>query len=291
MAQTNPVTNSLHQFGKILAYGGLITYATLTLVPYIWLLCGSLKDNQDFFTFLFLPMGDGFLGIDWGKITFGNFYKLITELSFGNHIINSVFIASMTALFATLFASLGGYALSKFEFRMRGILTAIVLTALIIPGPLLIAPVYQLLHRLGLLNTYAGLILPAIAPAFGIFLFRQAMLNSVPKEMIEAARIDGCGEFRIFFTIVLPVVRPMIGAYLMISFLHSWNNFIGPQVILQSSEKYPLSVAIAQLKGTYQTDFGMIAAGTIISILPVMVIFLLLQKEFISGLTSGAVKG
>jgi ABC-type glycerol-3-phosphate transport system permease component len=284
-------TRTLLQFGQIMAYGLLSVYAVLTLIPYFWLLCGSLKANEDFFSSLFLPMGDGFFGVDWSKVTLINFRKLITELDFGNHAMNSVFIASMTSILATLFAALGGYALSKFEFRMRTALTAIVLTALIIPGPLLIAPVYQLLHRLGLLNTYAGLILPAMAPAFGIFLFRQAMLNSVPKEMIEAARIDGCGEFRIFFTIVLPVVRPMIGAYLMISFLHSWNNFIGPQVILQSAEKFPLSVAIAQLKGTYQTDYGLIASGTIVSIIPVMVIFLLLQKEFISGLTSGAVKG
>jgi ABC-type glycerol-3-phosphate transport system permease component len=130
-----------------------------------------------------------------------------------------------------------------------------------------------------------------MAPAFGIFLFRQAMLNAVPMEMLEAARIDGCGEFRIFVSIVFPVVRPMVGAFLLITFLGTWNNFIGPQVILQDVDKFPLSVAIAQLRGIYTTDYGMISAGTIVSIMPVMIVFLLLQKEFIAGLTSGAVKG
>jgi ABC-type glycerol-3-phosphate transport system permease component len=166
-----------------------------------------------------------------------------------------------------------------------------VLAALAIPGSLLLAPGYKLLHDIGLLNTYAGLILPAIAPAFGVFLFRQSIINSVPDSLIENARIDGAGEFQIFFVIILPIVRPMIGAYLMITFLGTWNNFINPQIVLQDPDRFPLSVAINQLRGIYSTDWGMIMSGTLISIAPVMLLFLLLQKEFISGLTSGAVKG
>ncbi len=130
-----------------------------------------------------------------------------------------------------------------------------------------------------------------MAPAFGVFLFRQTMINAVPFDLMEAARIDGCGEIRLFFTIVLPIVRPMIAAFLMITFLASWNNFIGPQIVLQTPEKFPLAVAIAQLKGLYSMDFGLLTAGTLISVAPVLCLFLLLQKEFITGLTSGAVKG
>jgi multiple sugar transport system permease protein len=133
--------------------------------------------------------------------------------------------------------------------------------------------------------------LPASAPAFGVFLFRQAMLNSVPATLIESARIDGAGEIRIFFTIVLPLVRPMIGAYLIIVFLGAWNNFIGPQIVLQDPNSFPLSVAMNQLRGLYGTDYGLVMSGTLVSIAPVLALFLLLQKEFISGLTSGAVKG
>ena len=154
-----------------------------------------------------------------------------------------------------------------------------------IPAALLIAPGYQLLYHLGLLDTYTGLILPGIAPAFGVYLFRQAMITSLPDEMMEAARIDGCGEIRIFFAMALPMVRPMIGAFLLITFLFAWNNFIQPQIVLASPEKFPLSVFIAQLKGTYSTDYGLLTAGTLVAILPILVLFLLLQKEFISGLT------
>ena len=131
----------------------------------------------------------------------------------------------------------------------------------------------------------------ALAPAFGVFLFRQALLNSVPHELIEAARIDGAGEIRIFFTLVVPLIRPMIGAFLLITFLGVWNNFVAPQVVMQSPERFPLSVAINNLRGIYGSDYGLIMSGTIVSIAPVMCLFLLLQKEFISGLTSGAVKG
>jgi ABC-type glycerol-3-phosphate transport system permease component len=170
-------------------------------------------------------------------------------------------------------------------------MTTLVLASLIIPGPLLLAPGYQLIYRLGLLDSFAGLLLPGLAPAFGLFLFRQAMLHTIPLDMMEAARVDGCGEIRLFFTIILPLVKPMVGAFLLITFMGAWNNFLQPQIILQTPEKFPLAVAIAQLKGLYSTDYGLLMAGTLVSIAPVMCLFLLLQKDFVSGLTAGAVKG
>lgn len=272
-------------------YVALGFFALVTLIPFAWMVTSALKDQNDFFTSFFLPRGDGFLGVAWERLTLQNFRRLFTELPVGRAMFNSFFLASVTSALATLACAMGGYGLAKFNFRARHGLTVIVLGALIIPGPLLIAPTYQLLWQLGLLNSYAGLILPSLAPAFGVFLFRQAMLNTVPHELLEAARIDGAGEFRIFFTIVLPLVRPMIGAFLMITFLGAWNNFIGPQIVLQQPELFPLSVTINNLRGIYATDYGLIMAGTLVSIAPVMLLFLLLQREFISGLTSGAVKG
>lgn len=272
-------------------YGLLVIVAVITLVPFAWLVCAAFKSNADFFSSLFLPRGAGFLGVAWDRITLINFRRLFTEVGIGGAIINSVFLSSVTALIATFCSALGGYALAKFRFAGREWVLALVFAALVIPGPLLLAPGYKLIFDLGLLDSYAGLILPGIAPAFGLFLFRQAMVNSVPSALIESARIDGAGEIRIFFTIVLPLVRPMIGAFLMITFLGTWNNFIGPQIILQSPEQFPLSVAINQLRGLYGVDYGMIMAGTLVSIAPVLALFLLLQKEFIAGLTAGAVKG
>lgn len=281
----------LRIFSRILIYGSLATFSLITLIPFLWLTISSFKLNADFFAYLFLPLGDGFMGIAWDRLTLVHFQTLFTRLGFLNAMMNSLFLASTTSILATFLAALGGFALAKYTFRGRTVITALVLAALVIPAPLLIAPVYQLLYRLDLLNTYTGLILPALAPAFGIFLFRQAMINSVPGELLDAARIDGCSELRIFFNVVLPIARPMMGAFLLITFLNTWNNYIGPQIILQESEKFPLSVAISQLRGLYISEYGLISAGTLVSIAPMLMIFLLLQKEFIAGLTRGAVKG
>lgn len=279
------------RLGLFLLHALIVFFAALTLVPFAYMLCGALKSRADFAATLFLPAGDGLLGIGWDRLTLGNFVRLFTELGLPRALHNSLLLASVSSIFTVLFCAMGGYALAKHEFRGRGLVLGIVLAALIIPGPLLIAPSFQLLYRLDLLDTYTGLLLPGLAPAFGVFLFRQSMINSVPNELLEAARMDGAGEFRIFFELVLPLIRPMLGAFLMISFMGTWNNFIGPQIVLQSPELHPLSVTLNNLQGIYGADYGVIMAGTLVSIAPVMLLFLLLQKEFISGLTSGAVKG
>jgi len=269
----------------------LVPAAVLVGAPFVWLVCAALKRNEDFFTSTFLPGGDGFLGVEWGRVTFEHFGRLLFELGLGRAMLNSIFLSSTTAVLATVISAMGGYALAKFEFRGRKLAQGIVLAAIIIPPPLLIAPGFQWLFQLGLLDSFAGLILPAIAPAFGVYLFRQAALSSVPGTLIEAARLDGCGEGRIFFGIALPLMRPMIGAFILLTFLGTWNNFISPQVVMQSPGKFPLAVAIAQLKSTYYQDYGLLMAGTLVSVVPLMMLFLVLQKEFIAGLTSGAVKG
>jgi ABC-type glycerol-3-phosphate transport system permease component len=269
----------------------LAVFAAIMLVPFAYMLAGSLKTQADYAATLFLPHGDGLFGIAWHRLTLDNFTRLFTQLAISRALLNSLFLSSVQATLTTLFCAMGGYALAKLRFPGRGLVTTLVLSALIIPGTLLLAPSFQLVYQLGLLNTYAGLLLPGLTPAFGIFLFRQAMLNGVPGELLEAARIDGAGEARIFFELVLPLVRPMLGAYLMITFMGMWNNFIGPQIILQAPELQPLSVTLNNIKGTYGTDYGLIMAGTIVSIAPVMCLFLLLQREFIAGLTGGAVKG
>ena len=273
-------------------YALLIPCAIVTLIPFLYLVSSAIKTKDAFFSSYFLPPGEGWLGIDWGGLTLQHFYMLFTDpsLGFSRALLNSVFYASVSSVLATLCAAMGGYALAKFSFRANQLLTSLVLAALIIPGPLLLAPGYQLIYRLGLLDNFTGLILPGIAPAFGVFLFRQAMLNAVPLDLMESARVDGCGEIRLFFAIVLPLVRPMVGAFLLVTFMGAWNNFIHPQIILQSPEKFPLAVAIAQLKGLYGTDYGLLMAGTVTSIAPVMCLFLLLQKDFVAGLTSGAIK-
>lgn len=285
------VTQPMNQKRYILVYAILILFSIITLVPFAYLGCGALKSDADFFAALFLPAGDGLFGIAWDRLTLDHFRRLHSELGFTGNLLNSFFLASVTSVLATLCSAMGGYALAKFRFRGDGVILFCMFTALVIPAALLLAPSYQLLYWFRLLDTYPGLIVPAVAPAFGIYLFRQATLNTVPSQMIEAARIDGCGEVSLFFTIVLPMVRPMIGAFLIITYLGTWNSFIWPQIVLQSPERFPLAVAVAQLRGIYAQDYGLIMAGTLVSIAPVLILFLLLQREFISGLTAGAVKG
>jgi multiple sugar transport system permease protein len=271
-----------------LLLGGL---ALVTLVPFAYLASASLKTNEDYFAFLFLPHGGRWLDIAWERLTLHHYERLFRELQFARHVFNSVFFAAVTSVVATTCCAMGGYALAKFRFRGRRLATHVVLAALVIPGVLLLAPTYQMLYWFGMLDSYTGLIIPALAPAFGVYLFLQAMLNALPDELLEAARIDGCGEVRLFFAVALPLVRPMVGAFLLITYLACWNNFIGPQIVLQSPEKFPLAVAVAQLRGTYSQEYGMLMAGTLVSILPVVVLFLMLQRDFVAGLTSGAVKG
>ncbi len=269
----------------------LLVAVLITFIPFLWLVAASFKSNEEFFRSTFLPTREGSWAVDWSRLTFDAYQRLFVEVDFGRGLINSIFLSSVTGVLATLCCAMGGYALARFNFKGRGFCTALVLAAVLIPGPLLLAPGYQLLYNLGLLDSFAGLILPAIAPAFGVFLFRQAVLSGVPTDLLEAARIDGAGEWRTFMVVVLPLVRPMIGTFLMITFLGVWNNFIGPQVVLQSPDKFPLSVAVAELKRGYYSDYGLQMAGTVVSILPVMILFLLMQKDFVSGLAAGAVKG
>lgn len=275
----------------IVLYAALAFCACITLIPFVYLLFSAFKSQDAFFSFVLWPTEGKWYQVDWNGFTLGHWKTLFFEAGIVRATINSFFLASVTAIFATLFSAMGGYALAKYRFRGQGLVTWLVLGSLVIPFALLIAPGYQLLYWLGLLDTYAGLILPAVAPAFGVYLFRQAFISSMPDALIEAARVDGASDLRIFFQIALPMVRPMVGAFLLITYLATWNNFISPQIVIQSAEKLPLSVFVAQLRTPYGTQYGMIMAGTLVAVFPVLVLFLLLQKDFISGLTAGAVKG
>lgn len=293
MSQAIPTHSRRFNASMLVVYLVLTVFAILTLVPFVYLIFSAFKSTESFFSFVLWPIEPGgkWYDVDWSGFTLSHWKTLLFEAGIIRATVNSFFISSVTAILATLFSAMGGYALAKYRFPGRAITTYIVLGALVIPFALLIAPGYQLLYWLGLLDTYAGLILPGIAPAFGVYLFRQAFISSMPNALIEAARIDGCGDIRIFFQIALPMVRPMVGAFLLITYLATWNNFISPQIVIQSADKLPLSVFVAQLRGPYDTQYGLIMAGTLIAIFPVLVLFLLLQRDFIAGLTAGAVKG
>jgi len=263
---------------------GLLTFAAaICLTPLVWLVAASLKGPDDLFHYTFFPPPKQF--------TLFNFRDLFgINPPFLRCMMNSVLVTSATVIVQLFFSSLAGFALAKYEFRGKKAIMILMLATMMIPGQVVMAPLYELIYRLGLVDTYAGLIVPGAVSVFGIFLFRQSILQ-VPDELLHAARIDGCSEFRIYWDVILPVSRPMIGAFCLISFMGTWNSFLWPQIILHNSERFTLPIALNQLVGLYQQQYGTLMAGTLLSVLPVVILFMLLQKEFVAGLTAGAVKG
>jgi ABC-type glycerol-3-phosphate transport system permease component len=261
-------------------YLALSVGAGITLVPLVWLLAASLKGPDDLFHYLFFSPHPSLV----------NFRQLFGEIPFFRFLMNSFFISGMTVLVQLFFSSLGGFALAKYEFPGKRAIMVLMLATMMIPGQVLMAPLYELIYRMHLVDSYLGLVIPGAVSVFGMFLFRQSMMQ-IPDELLQAARIDGCSEFRIYWEIVLPVSRPMIGAFSLIAFMGSWNSFLWPQIILHNEQRFTLPIALNQMVGLYSQQYGTLMAGTLLSVLPVVVLFLLLQKEFISGLTVGAVKG
>lgn len=264
----------------------LLAAALLCLVPFAWLVCASFKGPSEMFTYAFLP---------WdrlGTLTLENYAILFTTQPFFTWVINSLFLSCTHTLLVVTLSSLGGFALAKYRFKGKGALMLIMLVTMLIPGQVLLPSSYELMYHLGWIDSYAAILVPGAVSVFGIFLFRAAM-QAVPDELLQAGRIDGCSELRLWWDIALPCVRPMIGAFTLMSFTSAWNNFLWPQIVLQSEARYHLPIGLASMIGlpAYDVPHGVLMAGTLLSVLPVMLLFFILQKDFIAGLTSGSVKG
>ena len=270
----------------VLLHALLLLLAAVFLLPFAWLLCASVKRADDLFAHAFLPWGD------LSRLTLGNFRELFRRQPFGRWLVNSVFLASAQTVITVSLSSLGGFALAKYRFAGKRVVMAGMLGALLLPAQVLLPGEYELMVRLGWVNSYAAILVPGAVSIFGVFLFRQAMLG-VPDDLLAAGRVDGASELRLWWEIVMPVVRPMTGAFTLLSFLAAWNSFLWPQIILQDERKYPLSVGLANMVGLpeYQANYGILMAATLLSLLPVAVLFFALQRNFVGGLTSGAVKG
>ena len=268
--------------------------ACLMLAPFAWLVCAAFKDKDVLMQYMFLPplwkWSSATINLDNFRQLFAGEDSLQGKVYFWEYIVNSLLLASVTTTVQLFFCSMGGYALAKFDFRGKRAIMAFMIGSLMIPGILFLAPVFKLIHELGWMDTYLALVVPGAAGVFGIFLFRQAIVR-LPNSLIEAARIDGANEFAIYFNIIMPLVRPMTGAFCLVCFLGSWNAFIGPQIYLQSTSKLTLPVILNQYVGVYQQQYGVFLAGTLLAIIPPAILFFILQKEFVAGLTSGGVKG
>jgi ABC-type glycerol-3-phosphate transport system permease component len=264
----------------------LLIAALLSLTPFAWLVCASIKRGDDLFAYTFLPWDH------LNHVSLGNFTELFHRESFGTWLVNSLFLASTQTTIVVTLASLGGFALAKYEFAGKRIIMSLMLLTMLLPAQVLLPSSYELINYLGWMNSFAAIIAPGAVSVFGILLFRQAM-QTVPDELIQAGRVDGCSELRLWWEIALPVVRPMIGAFTLMNFLANWNSFVWPQIVLQDERRYTLPMGLANMLAMpeYQTSYGLLMAGTVVSVLPVAILFFALQRDFIAGLTTGAIKG
>jgi multiple sugar transport system permease protein len=270
--RSNPV-------GQWLLTASLFVVAALTLLPFLWVVSGSLRTLDDIRADpgAWLP----------SAVTFDNFVRLFATENFGGYLFNSVVVAAMVVAGNLVTATAAGYALAKFDFAGKRVAFAAVMIAMMVPYTATFVPQFIVIVRLGLVDTLPGIALPSLALPLSIFIMRQ-YAHAIPDELLEAARIDGAGEFRVFFRIFLPLTGPALATITIMSFLASWNNFIWPLVVAQSTAGYTLPVGLAATSQAAQnvTDYGLVLAGALVVMLPVLVLFLALQRYFVQGVAA-----
>jgi multiple sugar transport system permease protein len=222
--------------------------------------------------------------------TLENYRTLFGGVGMGRYLLNSLLIATLATVISVTFNLMAGYAFAKLRFRGRDAIFRLLLGALVIPGQVAMLPLFLMLKPLGLINSYGGAIVPAMASVFGIFLVRQ-FARGIPDELLEAARIDGAGELRVFTTVVVPLLRPVVATLAVFSFLAAWNDFMWPLIVLTDDALHTLPVALAGLSREHVQDNELMMAGSVITVLPVLLIFLALQRQYMEGLLAGSVKG
>jgi putative chitobiose transport system permease protein len=270
-------------WSRLKTYLLLGVIALAMLLPLIWLISTAFKSpGEDIFRFppQFIPQ----------QPTLENFIKVWQTNPFGQYLFNSVVVAVLTVGLNLLFCSLAAYPLARLKFRGREVFFSLIISTILIPFQIVMIPLYILTVQMGLRNTYLGLIFPAIASAFGIFLLRQAF-QGVPKELEEAARMDGCSELGIWWFVMLPSIRPALVTLAIFVFIGSWSDFLWPLIILDQPEYYTLPLGVAKLAGAFSLDWRLIAAGSVISIAPILFFFLLMQRYIVPTETGSGVKG
>jgi len=261
----------------------LIGVAILMLFPLLWLIGTAFKSpTEDIFSFppQLLP----------AQPTWQNFKTVWQTYPFGKYLFNSSLVATFSVCLNLLLCSLAAYPLARLNFKGKGVIFSLVVATIIIPFQIVMIPLYILAVNLGLRNTYLGIILPNIVSAFGIFLLRQAFQN-VPSELEEAARIDGCSELGIWWHVMIPAIRPALITLAIFAFIGSWSDFLWPLIVLDRPEYYTLPLGVANLAGAFSLDWRLVAAGSVISIAPILLVFILLQNYIIATDISSGVKG
>lgn len=258
----------------------VIAGATAMFFPFLWTFITSITPGAGFsITPRLWPENPSFAAYE----------TLFTERPFARVVMNSLMLAVITTIVQLFTSATAAYAFSRLPFRGRGVVFAVYLATMMIPLQVLVVPLFAQLKAFGLLNTYLGALLPTFASAFGIFLLRQAV-NQVPRELDEAATLDGAGHFRVFFSIILPNIKPALATLTIFAFMGSWNSFLWPLIVLRSPELQTLPIALAGLQGQYTTAWDVVMAGSVISVLPMLALYIFAQKYIIQGVASSGIK-
>jgi multiple sugar transport system permease protein len=270
------------RYRSLLIHALLVVAVMLTLFPLAWMVLVSL-----------MPAGEmSAYPTRWwpSALSLEHYQALFSRIAILRYVMNSALIAGAVTVISLVLNSMAGYGFAKLSFRGREPLFRCLLATLLVPGQVTMLPLFMLLKSLGLINSYAGVIVPGMASVFGIFLVRQYAL-SIPDSLLDAARIDGAGEWRIYYSIVLPLCKPVLLTLALFTFMGTWNDFMWPLVVLTDSRLHTLPVALANLSGEHVQDTELMMAGAVLTVLPVIVLYAMLQRYYIEGIMMGSVKG
>ena len=268
--------------GSVLTHAVLVIGGVAMIGPFVWQLLTAFKSQPET-----ASVPPTLFPEEW---LWSNFADVFDLLPFGQQLTNSLIVAAVTTVGQLAFCALGAYAFARLEFRGRDLVFALFLSVLMVPKQLLILPQYQIISDLGLLNTLPALILPGLFSAFGTFLLRQ-FFATIPKDFEEAARLDGAGQFRIFFSIMLPLVKPALAALAVITVMHSWNDLLWPLVVNTDPATMPISAGLTSLQGQYWTNYPVLMAGALVASIPMLLAYLALQRQFVQGIALSGTKG
>ena len=260
-----------------------VVLSLLVLFPFYWMVIASTRTTADLLSYppYLMP----------GTQLVANFQQLFATLPVLHAFFNSLFIASVSTALVVFFDSLAGFGFAKYEFPGRELLFFLLLATLMLPGAISLIPWYTMMSAFGWVNDYRALIVPGIATAFGIFWMRQYIAGSVPDEMLQAARVDGCGHFELYWRFVVPLSRPGLGTLALLTFISSWNDFVQPLIILRDPNKFTLPIMLALLQNQYGTNLVLVMCAATLATIPILILFMFMSRQFISGLTAGAFKG
>ena len=267
--------------GTVLFYVVLIVIAGVTLTPLFWMASASLMPAGQASSFppSFLPK----------PLTLEHYVQLFTRMNLARYLFNSAFLALSVTVLSLVVNSMAGYAFAKYRFRGRDPLFKVLIASMVIPSQVTMLPLFLMLNKMGVINTYVGVIIPGLASVFGIFLIRQFAM-SVPDSLLEAARMDGASDFRIYWSLILPLCKPILLTLAVFTFMGTWNDFLWPLIVMTDDSMYTLPVALANLSLEHVQDTELMMAGSVMTIAPVLVLFAAVQKYYISGIMAGAVK-